>query len=184
MQGAPDDTMSYEVTLVVTFQALPDEAESVAEVARRHLPAIEERYRAAEERGLWEAVYLLTSIAEGKGFTGGSKWGMFTWGTVGNYVPVDTFVDVLRPFWEELLSIHADEDGWGGPLPGNTIVVLFESYSAGQAGAVEISFPATRWWWARSPSARRTLPPEQKPQLCIKKYERLPFSLVRGKDPE
>ncbi|HEU5314566.1 MAG TPA: hypothetical protein VFX49_00525 [Chloroflexota bacterium] len=172
--------MSYEVSLVVCFQAAPGRSATVVEVARRHLALLESRLPTEMVvAGLSEAVQLLTAMAAERGFMGGTKWGMFTWGSVNSHTNARAFVEVLRPFWEDLFTpTMADTLEWGGLLPGDSVVVWYEGEDGQRAGSVEIGFgPATRAWWARSPAARSAMPPEECPQLRIRENKGLPFSL-------
>ena len=92
--------VANDVKLLVFFPAAGPEG--VAQLAERLLADIGEPEE-QDERGVVEAASLLKYVSEGKGFAHGRKWGMFTWGIVGNHTDVGVFVEALWPFWQELL---------------------------------------------------------------------------------
>jgi hypothetical protein len=71
---------------------------------------IAQRYReqlaaaiATEEA--YEVTWFLESLIAGHGFNDGPKGGMITWGIVTNKLIADDVVHLLRPFWEETLTL-------------------------------------------------------------------------------
>lgn len=50
------------------------------------------------------ALYYLQDLAERDGFNHGSKGGVSTWATVGNYISVASFIDSLHDLWLRVLA--------------------------------------------------------------------------------
>lgn len=177
--------MSYTTHILVCFAVHHQYDETITELAARHLACLEEREQRQQQepgkrqQGLTEAAMFLRARAAGRGFSGGTQGSLFLWGGGFSHLHPRTIVDVLRPFWEDLFTpTGADAHQWGGLLPGDSVVVWFEGEDGERAGSIEIGFgPAARAWWARTPEARRALPPEERPHLRIREREGLPFSL-------
>ena len=115
--------MAHDVHLHVSFSC--DRNDGVAELARKHLPSVEE---------CPEATYFLKALSERTGGNPGQKGGLSLWGIVGNYTDEDQFATILAPFWSELLSSDID----GGPLNFERIIVFAEHEQTNRATAQEI----------------------------------------------
>lgn len=76
----------------------------VAELAKKHRPLIES---VDGGDGLRAAQWFLDDLSGREGPNRGPKGGVSLWGMIGNYTEVDEFVEVLRPFWMELLRTEA-----------------------------------------------------------------------------
>lgn len=116
--------MSYSVHLSVVFSC--NHNDEVAKIARRHLSA------AGDNR---EACAFLEDLAKRTGVNPGPNGGLSLWGIVGNYTDADEFVDVLRPFWRDLLS----GDYVDGPGRDAHVIVFAEPEEAGRAIAFEVA---------------------------------------------
>lgn len=115
--------MAHDVHLHVCFPA--DKNDGVAELARKHLALL--TYRK-------EAAWFLEDLAGRTGKNPGPKGGLSLWGMVGNYTNAESFVEVLKPFWTELLGVRCD----GGPLGFEHIIVFYEHEQTLAANAYEI----------------------------------------------
>ena len=121
--------MSYLVDVLVTFRC--DEVRGVR-IARQHLESISaERTSllwgdAAPRAGLLEAGDLLQYLADGKGIVSGPKGARFSWGAVMNYGRVEAMVELLRPFWRELLRSggRAEDERHRSPHEYDAVLVL------------------------------------------------------------
>ena len=105
-----------------------------------------------------EAQWYLQSLSERTGKNPGPKGGLSLWGIIGNHTSADSFVQVLKPFWEKVL---ADVDG--GPCCHERIVVLSEREQSESATAHEI-------YWEDD---------ETRSNLVVRVHERLPFSWMQ-----
>jgi hypothetical protein len=171
--------MSYVVDVLLSIPC--GGPESVPAVARALVPALSAeaaaRARAAGKDPAWdwppgwnEALGLLEYLAAGRGFAPGSRgrtfsWGLFNWDVGGNSFDVAAFVEVLRPFWQELLRRRRqdEEGGWGGPSPTTQLLLLCEGENDEHGSAVTI----------RSADPWRIDP---RPGLVVDQHA-LPFSL-------
>mgnify|MGYP001610291283 FL=1 len=120
--------MGYYVTLSVIFACNKNGA--VAELARAHIARLPTE---DSPESVDEARWFLEALSQRTGDNLGPKGGLSCWGTVGNYTHVDEFVEVLKPFWIDLL--HEVE---GGPLEFEHVMVLYENEQAEHASAYEI----------------------------------------------
>ena len=116
--------MGYYVHLSVVFAC--NKNEGVAEVAKKHLPAIGENNV--------EAQWFLEDLSKRTGPNLGPKGGLSLWGTVGNYTNADEFVNVLKPFWIALLTAGYQ----GGPSRFEHVIVFTEPEQSERAIAFEI----------------------------------------------
>lgn len=114
--------MGYYVHIHVCFAC--DENEGVAALAARHREAVGE---------CREAQWFLDDLSKRTGNNPGPKGGLSTWGIVGNYTDGETFVEMLRPFWKELLS-----EVEGGPNSFEHVLVFVEPEQSERATAFEI----------------------------------------------
>jgi len=114
--------MGHYVHINVCFAC--DKNEGVAALAEKHLPETEE---------CREAKWFLEDLAKRTGNNPGPKGGLSTWGMVGNYTDEEEFVEVLRPFWKDLLS-DVDE----GPCSFEHVLVFVEHEQTERATAFEI----------------------------------------------
>jgi len=116
--------MGHYVHIHVCFAC--DTNEGVAAIARRHLASVPEGCR--EER------WFLADLSERTGSNQGPKGGLSLWGLVGNYTNEDKFVEVLKPFWLEVLSGNVE----GGPCSHERILVFSEHEQSERTQAHEI----------------------------------------------
>lgn len=119
--------MGLYVHLSVVFAT--DRNESVAALAAKHRATITDTRDGAREAG-----WFLDDLAARTGRNMGPKGGLSLWGTVGNYTDGHAFVEVLKPFFAELLSSGID----GGPCSHEHILVFVEQEQSEQATAFEI----------------------------------------------
>lgn len=101
-----------------------DTNDAVAALAAKHLPFVGE---------CMEAQWFLEDLSKRTGENLGSKGGLSLWGMVGKYTNGEEFVEVLKPFWKELLQ-KVD----GGPNSFEHILVFIEREQSEQATAFEI----------------------------------------------
>lgn len=118
--------MGYYVHVHVCFAC--NKNDGVAALAKKHRPLLP-----SDSEGVREAGWFLDSLAERTGHNPGPKGGLSMWGMVGNYTRVDEFVEVLRPFWLDLLG---DIDG--GPCDFEHILVFEEREQTERTTAYEI----------------------------------------------
>ena len=142
--------MGYYVHLSVIFSC--DENEGVAELAKRHMALL-------PEDGPSEAKWFLEDLSKRQGQNIGPKGGLSLWGLVGNYTQAEEFVEVLRPFWNDLLN-EVD----GGPLGFEHVLVFYEPEQSEAASAIEI-------FRERSDDSSRY----EKGDLLIRHHRDLPF---------
>ena len=124
--------MSFCCPITVSFEV--SKMEVLKEIARKYT-VLMKSYADSDESGSEydrDAHRFLEYAAEGQGIGMGPKGDMFTWGSVGNYTSVETFVDVLMPFWGELYSEHA-------LMFGDGIVIMSQSEQRPSMKIVEIS---------------------------------------------
>lgn len=114
--------MGHDVHIHVCFACSAND--KVAALAARHLPAVSE---------CREATWFLEELAKRRGINPGPKGGLSLWGMVGNYTEEQQFIDILRPFWYDLLSGVP-----GGPLDFERVLVFVEHEQNEQALAFEI----------------------------------------------
>lgn len=119
--------MGYYVHINVCFAC--DKNDAVADLARKHLALVE-----SGDDGVREAGWFLQALSERTGHNHGPKGGLSMWGMVGNYTRVGEFVEVLKPFWLELLG-GID----GGPCDFEHILVFEEREQTERTTAYEIS---------------------------------------------
>lgn len=139
--------MGWYVHLHVCFAA--GRNEGVAGVARRHLKSL-----SAVEGEAWS---FLDDLSRRVGANPGPKGGLSLWGIVGNRTDAERFVEVLRPFWAELLSGAVEN----GPCSHEHVMVFYEEEGSEAANAIEIG-------WDDEDSATR--------QIVAAHHRKLPFS--------
>lgn len=125
--------MSVNCPITIQFQ-IRDEAGLFA-LAVRH----RDRMLAVDRDGdEWDrdACRMLEYAAEAKGVALGPKGDMFTWGSVGNYSSADTFVDALRPFFQDLWRERVLFDF-------HTVVVMFQQEQHHTGHLFELSLDQT-----------------------------------------
>lgn len=121
--------MGHNVHIHVCFAC--DENEGVAKLAGKHLEGVSD---------CLEAKWFLEDLSGRTGRNPGPKGGLSVWGMVGNYTDGDEFVEVLKPFWRELL------DGvLNGPLDFEHIMVFVEHEQSERAFAYEIAVNQDNW---------------------------------------
>lgn len=145
--------MGHYVHIHVCFAC--DTNEGVAELAKKHLPNL-----ADNSDGERAAIWFLEALSTRTGNNPGPKGGLSLWGMIGNYTRVDTFCEVLKPFWRDLLSGAVD----GGPCDHERVMVFEEVEQSEAPNAYEIG-------WVNPHQENRG-----ERELFIKKHERLPFS--------
>jgi len=145
--------MSYDVHLSVIFPC--DDNEPTATLAKKHLALIGER----EDNGGREVVEFLSDLSQRSGRNKGQKGGLSMWGLVGNYTRVDVFVELLKPFWFDLLSL--DES----PLLHEHVLIFYEIEQSEHASAYEIGMTG--------PTG------EPKSELFVRHHEHLPFAWMQ-----
>lgn len=143
--------MGLYVHIHVAFAC--DENEPVAALAKKHRPLIGD-----EDDGMRAAQWFLDDLSERAGSNRGPKGSLSLWGMIGNYTTVDSFVDVLRPFWAELLRSEA-----GGICDFEHILVFGEREQTERTTAWEIYLDDSKW------------PPGP---LIVKKHE-CPFTFMQ-----
>ncbi len=99
--------------------------DGVAELAKKHRLNIDDECQ--------EAGVFLDALSERKGRNPGPKGGLSMWGMIGNKTNEDKFVEVLKPFWEDLLLGVED-----GPRQFEHILVFVEHEQAELTIAIEI----------------------------------------------
>jgi hypothetical protein len=151
--------MSYNVLLSVVIPC--DENDGVAALAKKHLDVLGQR----EADGEREAIWFLQDLAQRTGRNTGPCGGVSLWGMTSNYTLVDVFVNLLGPFWFDLLTTEC-----GGPLDFEHVLVFYENEQSEYANAYEIGFfgpdeptPRSRDWRA----------------LEIRHHEKLPFAWMQ-----
>jgi len=101
----------------------------------------------------------LRALAKRTGLNPGPKGGLSLWGMVVNGDnSADDFVEELRSFWVDLLSMDGDN---GGPSSFEHVLIFYQGEDADAANAYEVC-------WDDHYSPNR--------QLLIKHHQRLPFS--------
>jgi hypothetical protein len=139
--------MGWYVHLHVCFAANGNEG--IARLACHHLESL-----GADAD---EASWFLDDLSKRVDENPGPKGGLSLWGIVGNHTDVARFVEVLRPFWADLLSGRIDD----GPCDHQRILVFYEEEQSEAANAIEIG-------WDDETSESR--------QLVVTSYARLPFA--------
>lgn len=121
--------MSVNCPITVQFQV--DKPDVLEEVGLRHHNTMMRRDR---QEGAYnaDAARFLRYVVQGKGVANGPRGDMFTWGSVGNYTMIESFVGALRPFWEELYRESALWDFVG-------ILVMSQTEQRAHSTIVEIS---------------------------------------------
>lgn len=119
--------MAWDVHIHVCFPC--DANDGVAELAKKHRPSIVD-----DSDGSRAAGWFLDDLSLRAGANRGTKGGLSLWGMVGNYTGVDTFCEVLKPFWLELLSGQVID----GPCDHEHVVVFEEQEQRQAATAYEI----------------------------------------------
>lgn len=152
--------MSVNCPVTVQFQI--HKPEGLPGIARRHHDRMLPLDQGDEGRDR-DALRFLEHAAEGKGVALGPKGDMFTWGSVGNYTSVVTFVEALRPFWADLYRERIIWDFSG-------IVVMSQTEQRAHSTIIEVSCDQTS---PRGPDA------EGKVTLVIRETE-TPFPLFEG----
>lgn len=120
--------MAYDVHISVVFAC--DNNDGVAIHAKRHLENIKNILPTPEI----QAQHFLESLASRTGPNPGPKGGVSTWGTVGNYTNAHSFVQILVPFWTDLLAGEME----GPPLEFEHIIVFYENQGSKRANCFEI----------------------------------------------
>lgn len=152
--------MGYYVHLHVVFHC--DLNDEVAALARKHLEigTVSE----TEEHGKREAYWYLEELSKRTGQNPGQKGGLSLWGIIGNYTNVEAFIEVLNPFWLDLLSCALE----GGPSDYDVVTIFYQPEQTSTANVFVI----------RLAESRRALKmfPELKQSLRVAHHEDLPFS--------
>lgn len=102
--------------------------------------------------GVRAAEWFLKALADGKGFNPGPKGTLCLWGMVGNYTNVESFCDVLRPFWSAMLLNNA------AMCPHERIIVFEEQEQSEAANAYEIKLDDKKSGTAVLINVHRRLP--------------------------
>jgi hypothetical protein len=123
-----------------------------AVLANKYLPTVPDEYIYKE------AKEFLIELSSRSGDAPGHKSGLYVWGFIGNYTLADEFVDILIPFWTELLTDDESEDG---PSSEQRVLVFWQMEDWEHAHAFEIGWEDP---WAECK------------KLAIKHHENLPFS--------
>lgn len=156
--------MSYYVHLHVAFNANGNDG--IAALAKQHLAEMEKQAKDDTDCSINDdAISFLQDMSKRTGPNPGPKGGLCLWGIVGNYVRPEDFVEVLKPFWLDLLC----EDIKDGPLNHHHIIVFYEHQWSEQAKALEIYVEAK---YNESGYIEDT--------ICIKKHEDLPFTWMQS----
>jgi hypothetical protein len=165
-ENGGDDSMGWNVHLLVTFPY--DGPQGVVELAKRHLPPF--AFHSAQTSTEHIVGQFLEYLAAGKGIDCATKGGRFAWGVVGNNTDSRQFVELLRPFWVELLGHFSPPPplDWDGPLYYESVLVFSEAYEVGHASLIEIR---NRGDW-------RT----RQVDLVVEQRERMPFTLSRSNE--
>jgi hypothetical protein len=92
--------MGYYVYLQVSWGG--GEPDEVSPLAMKHASAVAASF--TDPVLDWEQAVLvfLRDVGSGKAYFGGSKGDFWVWGTIGNYLSVDKFVEYVKPFFTEL----------------------------------------------------------------------------------
>jgi hypothetical protein len=146
--------MGFYVHLHVCFAT--DVNDGVAQVAARHLNQLPDDCH--------EARWFLEELSARSGKNPGPKGGLSLWGIVGNHTDTIRFAEVLRPFWEELLSGRVD----GGPHRHERVIIMYEPEQSEATNVIEIGWD-------------NPLPPTHPkgsahPKLMLWHHKSLPFS--------
>lgn len=145
--------MGWYVHLHVCFAC--DNNDGVAQLAKEHLHTMGEEY----DKGY--ARCFLEHLSQRSGRNPGPKGGLSLWGMVANGSGMaEKFVELLKPFWEDLLS----EKGDGGPCGFEHILVFYEEEQSEAANAYEL-------FWDDEDSPDR--------QLIIRHHKKLPFTWMQ-----
>jgi hypothetical protein len=86
--------------LVISFRC--DHNDAVAPLARRYRAQLD---AAITDLEAYEAAWFLEALSERSGDNPGPKGGMSVWGMVTNKLNAADVVHVLKPFWEELITL-------------------------------------------------------------------------------
>ena len=121
--------MAWDVHIHVCFSCVDNDP--VAALAQKHLDLLPVGNLDLGDSNR-EAHWFLESLSTRTGENHGTKGGLSLWGMIGNYVDGDDFVEVLKPFWSDLLS------GKHGPLDFEHVVVFTEQEQDGYAVSYEI----------------------------------------------
>lgn len=144
--------MGYWVHIQVSFEC--QGYDNVSRLAKHHLPLLPEEYIYND------AIRFLKDLSERSGDAPGTKCGLCLWGHVGNYTSAKGFVEILRPFWQELLydpTTEEEWENWDGPYSHEHILVFYQEEDK-DANAYEI--------YKAEP---------QHTELVIVHHEKLPF---------
>ena len=127
-----------------------DTNDGVADLVKKHRPLLQD-----ETDGHRAAIWFLEDLAKRTGNNPGPKGGLSLWGMIGNYTNAETFCEVLKPFWSELLSGGIE----GGPGDFEHVVVFEEQEQREAATAYEIA--------------------NDNGTIICTKHERLPFAFMQ-----
>ena len=122
--------MGYYVHLHVAFAC--DENEPVARLAKKYLAQLAPK---KNSDSLGAARRFLRALSRRTSANPGEKGGISIWGEIGNYTRGDQFCQILRPFWNDLLTTHPQT---GGPLDFEHILVFCEPENHERTTAYEI----------------------------------------------
>jgi hypothetical protein len=105
--------VAWAVDILVTFPC--SSTVGVSDLAQHHLAFFPDDVTVP--RPTVVVRQFLEFLALGKGIDCGAKGGRFAWGITGNYTNPARFVELLRPFWIELLGHFSPlpQPDWGGP---------------------------------------------------------------------
>lgn len=176
--------MSSTVRLVIVFDAFgPAPAQALAarflaELGVAAEPVGGEGEAARRQFAHEEAARFLGQLAEGTCYSRGVRGGMFVWANVTSHVVVDDIVDVLRPFWRELLwgamvSPRRQGEPYPGPYPDSSILILYHRDTSPHAGALEIGLEGAD----RQEDWEDAADEHWRPELAIRRHDTLPFAL-------
>lgn len=145
--------MGFYVHIHVCFAC--DHNDGVAEIAKRHLPLL-------QDDAPRECASFLSALSERTGSNEGTKGGLSLWGMVGNYTRPLEFAKALLPFWEELLKSRVK----GGPCSFEHILIIYHEEQSECSGAIEVFLAEG------SPYQNAYL----NSSVTVKHHERLPFT--------
>ncbi|MEM9752110.1 MAG: hypothetical protein AAF916_01865 [Planctomycetota bacterium] len=149
--------MTWCVHLHVCFAAQHND--SLKSIAEKHLPNI------PDESQYYEASEFLKDLSARTGEYSGPRGGLCLWGMVSNHTKAQVFVEVLKPFWIDLLS-----DLNGGPLEFERVIVFYEEEQSKSANCYEIG------WNEEALDIDKWNQPKRLNQLLIRHHRQLPFS--------
>ncbi|KKN81427.1 hypothetical protein LCGC14_0320400 [marine sediment metagenome] len=129
--------MAFDVHLSITFAC--DDYNEIHPTVEKHLPEVRKAVEFSQHRdGAVEAQRFLEDLLKRKGDGHcGHKGGLCTWGVVGNYTNTERFVDVLKPFWKDLLTGIDRPDG-GSPSDFEHVIVFYEKEQSERAHCYDI----------------------------------------------